>query len=275
MSLNENTAYVLSLADDKCDPKLGSKVCEHLRGLGLIPRVEHTRAITHGVRYDPKNAVQSIMGGIQLGLSYLGLDVTGDPSLHDTPKRYAKMLVGELTKGLNFDFFPKCTTFPNGERVLDAEATADFRTGLRPEQMTEYTEIQKTIGAYDQMVFLGKIQTISLCEHHLQTIYGETHIAYLPADRAIGLSKLARVTDFFARRPQVQERMTEQIYHALSYVLSTDDVAVVQSCAHYCMRARGALQHSSVMKTNKMGGKFMTNPALRQEFLDACHNPNS
>jgi GTP cyclohydrolase I len=241
-----NTEYVMSLSEDKSDPELGAKVCEHLQKLGLVPVIDDSPA--HPPSYNPKVAVQQLSQGIASALDNLGLDVRNDPSLRDTPRRYANMLVGELTKGLNFDFFPKCTKFPNG---VDG------------------------IGATNTMVFLGNIQTISLCEHHLQTIYGVTHIAYLPADSQIGLSKLARVVDFFARRPQVQERMTEQIYEALAFVLGTDDVAVVQSCAHYCMRARGALQHSSMMQTNKMGGKFMSNPSLRQEFLDACPAPIS
>jgi GTP cyclohydrolase I len=243
--MDKNTAYVLSLSDNKCDPELGAEVEAHLRKLGWLPGMDRHGMLMEGARYDPETAVSHLTNGIKLGMANLGLDMANDPSLKDTPKRFAKMLVGELTKGLNFNFFPKCTDFPNGE---------------------------DEVGKVNEMVFLGNIQTISLCEHHLQTIYGDTHIAYLPDTKMIGLSKLARVTDFFARRPQVQERMTEQIYHALSYVLKTEDVAVVQSCAHYCMRARGSLQHSSVMKTNKMGGRFLSNPALRQEFLDACHS---
>jgi GTP cyclohydrolase I len=161
-----------------------------------------------------------------------------NPSLRETPARYAKMVVGELTKGLNFNFFPKCTSFP-------AEG-------------------------YDQMVFLGRIETMSLCEHHLQTIDGFSYVAYLPSKVMIGASKLARVVEFFARRPQVQERMTEQTFRALQFVLDTEDVAIVQECVHYCMRARGVGQHSSIMGTNRVGGKFLNVPALREEFLSAC-----
>lgn len=250
------TEYVRSLTDDKCDPELGAKVEAHLQKLGLVPIVNDSPAMAP--TYNPKVAVQQLEQGVSSALTMLGLDVRNDPSLRETPKRYAKMLVGELTRGLNFDFFPKCTTFPNGESLGFDEVEGDADHYI------------KRVGAYDQMVFLGKIQTISLCEHHLQTIYGETHIAYLPGTQMIGLSKLARVTDFFARRPQVQERMTEQIYQALAFVLETPDVGVVQTCAHYCMRARGALQSASIMETDKMGGKFLTNPALREEFLGKC-----
>jgi len=234
----QHTNYVRDLVDDKCDPALGARVENHLAQLKLIPYPPDDWMM-RGVQYWPENAVGHIQSGIKQGLLNLGLDVDNDPSLKETPKRFAKMLVGELTKGLNFDFFPKFTTFPKES---------------------------------DTMIFLGNIQTISLCEHHLLTIYGVTHIAYIPDKIMCGVSKLARVTDFFARRPQVQERMTEQIYQALGLLLETPDVAVVQKCAHYCMRARGSLQHASMMDTNKMGGRFMSNPALRQEFLDACRS---
>jgi GTP cyclohydrolase I len=243
MHLLTHTQYVADLTDDKCDAVLGDKVKAHLVKKGLVEDYSEVPiSAPNPPQYNPPQAVEQIVAGIASGLRNLGLDIERDPSLRDTPRRYAKMLVGELTKGLNFDFFPKMTTFPN------------------------------TKGKYDQMVFLGQIGTMSLCEHHLQTIDGFTYIAYIPGEVTVGISKLARVTDFFARRPQVQERMTEQIYAALALTLETDDVAVVQRCAHYCMRARGAMQHSSIMVTDKMGGRFLTNPALRQEFLDTCRS---
>ena len=117
------------------------------------------------------------------------------------------------------------------------------------------------------MVAVDRIQTISLCEHHFQTIYGHTYIGYIPGTQVLGLSKFARVTEFFARRPQIQERMTQQIYAALSFILKTEDIAVVQVCEHFCMKARGAMQANAITRTNKMGGRFMSNPALRAEFL--------
>lgn len=235
-SMEEHTEFVAGLVEDKFDPELGLLVNERLAKLGICAPPEP--ADSKPYKYNPKIAVQQLQQGIHSGLSALGLDMDNNPSLKDTPKRFAKMLVGELTKGLNFNFFPKCTTFP-------AEG-------------------------YDQMVFLGNINTMSLCEHHLQTIAGNTYVAYLPRDRAIGISKLARVTEFFARRPQVQERMTEQIFRALQLVLDTEDVAVVQHCVHYCMRARGVNQPNSVMATNRMGGKFLNVAALREEFLQRC-----
>jgi GTP cyclohydrolase I len=234
LEMDELTEYVAGLIEDKCDPELGRQVQMHLYDKGLVPKPEEDKPY----KYNPRIAVQQLAQGIHSGLSALGLDMDNNPSLKDTPRRYATMLVGELTKGLNFNFFPKFTVFPAGE--------------------------------HNQMVFLGKIETMSLCEHHLQTIDGYTYVAYLPGKSMCGISKLARVVEFFARRPQVQETMTEQIFAALKFCLGTEDVAVVQECVHYCMRARGSKQHSTIMHTNRMGGKFMMVAPLREEFLQAC-----
>ncbi|MEB3067294.1 GTP cyclohydrolase I, partial [Parvimonas micra] len=191
--------------------------------------------------------------------------------------------VGELTKGLNYDFFPKMTATPNGHEVLDEDAFTDYVTDrqgawgneksqaeiLAMESTVERKiELTSTVGAYDQMVLVDAIQTVSLCEHHLQTIDGFTHIAYIPGKKVLGLSKFARVVEFFAARPQIQEKFTEQVFAALSFVLETDDIAVVCKAKHFCMHARGAKQHNSLTTTNKMGGLFMTNDALRKEFFD-------
>jgi GTP cyclohydrolase I len=252
--MSNPTEYVASLSDDKCDPKLGAAVQKHLQELGLVHPSEFPIDASHGhPRYHPENAVGHIQQGIALGLLNLGLDIHGDPSLKDTPKRYAKMVVGELTKGLNFDFFPKMTVTPNGTPYYD-DISKD-----QPPQVR---------GKYDQMVLVKRSRVISLCEHHLQTIDGYAHVAYIPNEKVCGLSKLSRVVEFFSRRPQIQERLTEQVYHALQFCLGTEDIAVVVEAAHYCMKARGAMQQDASTTTDKMGGKFMTNPALREEFFD-------
>lgn len=221
------TEYVEGLVLDKCDPVLGERIERAIIQAG----VENPRKGT----YNPSAAVKALEAGIDEGLARLGLDLA-DPSMADTSKRYAKMLVGELTKGLNYNFFPKCT------------ATPAFNNDL---------------------VMVRKLEVMSLCEHHLQTIDGVAHIAYIPDKKLLGLSKFARVTEFFSRRPQVQERLTAQIYYALREVLETDDIAVIITAKHYCMKARGSQQHASDTTTDKMGGKFMTNPALRKEMFDA------
>ncbi len=251
-----NTEWVAGLVEDKCDPGLGAQVQEHLQSLGLE---------TGQGEYYPKQAFKALREGIYLGYKFLGLDVDNDPSIQDTPTRFAKMFVGELTKGLNYDFFPKCTATPNGvDNVLADQAPE----GMNPQLAAQFN-MTETIGAYNQAVIVEKIRTVSLCEHHLQTIDGFTHIAYVPGPKVLGLSKFARITEFFAARPQIQERMTEQIHAALAYILGTNDVAVCQEAVHFCMRARGVKQPESQTRTNKLSGRFMTNPALREEFFDA------
>ena len=198
----------------------------------LLNKGLETRAydIKAGAAYD------SLQQGVRNFLDYMGLDVS-DPSIQDTPDRVADMFVSELCFGLDYDNFPKCTVTPS--------------MGI------------------DEMVLVDSIQTISLCEHHFQTITGVTHIAYIPGENLLGLSKFARITNFFARRPQVQERMTEQIHAALVYILQTEDVAVMQVATHNCMRVRGTMDPTSKTTTSKVGGRFKSNPALREEFLQA------
>lgn len=237
MALNDSTKFVAGLIEDKCDPILGKQVRAYLMSLGLENMLLPDN-------YEPGMAFIALVEGISLAYKHLGLDVFNDPSITDTPERFAKMFVGELTKGLNYDFFPKCTATPNGVGGT-------------------------LMGAVDEAVIVKKIRITSLCEHHLQTIDGYAHIAYIPKDKVLGLSKFARVAEFFAARPQIQERMTEQVFHALSFILGTEDIAVAIDATHFCMRARGVRQPESTTQTNKVGGRFLTNPSLRKEFLDA------
>lgn len=273
------TEFVKGLVEDKCDPILGAKVREHLRKLGL--------ETVNMEFYQPSAAFTALDNGIYGAYKFLGLDVENDPSIQDTPKRFAKMFVGELTKGLNYDFFPKCTSTPNGREVFDSEGfektmqerVAAWVGTLTEEEVRERNDayyrakFTSVVGATNEAVMVKHIRTTSLCEHHLQTIDGFTHIAYIPKTKIVGLSKLARVAEFFAARPQIQERMTEQIYHALSYVLKTEDIAVVVDAVHFCMRARGVKQPETWTQTNKMGGLFMEKEGLRKEFLDAIRKP--
>lgn len=219
----------------KVNTTLGEKVRDYLISLGLEnPDVgDKAWGMAH----------QALQVGVHKFL--MNLNLLPDPSRDDTPRRVADMYIEDLCWGLNYEQFPKCTTTPNGQ----------LQDG------------QVVVGNYDQMVRIGRIRTTSLCEHHFQPIIGWTHIAYVPNTEVMGLSKFARVTDFFARRPQIQERMTEQLHAALSFILETGDVAVVQDCEHFCMRARGVMEPESITRTSKMGGRFMSNPALRQEFF--------
>lgn len=228
-------------SNGKTDSALGHAVKQHLIDLGLETLV----AI-------PKrgDAYEALKQGVRSFLFNMGID-PDDPSTQSTPERVGEMFVNELCYGLDYTNFPKCTTTPNGKERGSDKLGWD------------------TIGAVDEMVMVDSIQTVSLCEHHFQTITGLTHIAYIPGGNLLGLSKFARVTNFFARRPQVQERMTEQIHAALVLILKTEDVAVQQVATHNCMRARGAMDPHSKTTTSKLGGRFKSNGALRSEFLSA------
>ena len=168
----------------------------------------------------------------------LGLDLSND-SLQDTPKRIAKMYVNEIFSGLKKENFPKMTVIEN--------------------------EME-----YDQMVVVQDIQVISMCEHHFQTIDGLATVAYIPNRKVIGLSKINRIVQFFARRPQVQERLTKQIADCLQFVLGTEHVAVHINARHYCVIARGVEDNHSSTSTSDLRGHFKTRPETRAEFLHHC-----
>ena len=171
-------------------------------------------------------------------MEIIGLDLSNN-SLQDTPKRVAKMYVTELFKGLKPENFPKITVIKN--EML-----------------------------YDQMVVVKDVSVISLCEHHFATIHGIANIAYIPSKGVIGLSKINRITDYFSRRPQVQERLTKQIADCLSYILKTEDVAVHINAKHYCVISRGVGDVNSSTITSDLRGAFKNSPETRTEFLKVC-----
>ena len=121
---------------------------------------------------------------------------------------------------------------------------------------------------YDEMVIVRDIEFYSLCEHHMLPFLGRAHVAYMPAGKVIGLSKIPRIVDLFARRLQVQERMTRQIADELQELLAPKGVAVVVEALHLCMMMRGVQKHDARMTTSAMHGAFRSNLATRQEFLD-------
>jgi GTP cyclohydrolase I len=119
------------------------------------------------------------------------------------------------------------------------------------------------------MVKVKGVKVLSTCEHHFVTIDGIADVAYLPGAKIIGLSKINRIVSFFAQRPQIQERLTQQILVALQTLLETKDVAVFMDATHYCVKARGIMDSSSRTETSAMGGRFKSDLSLRQDFLNS------
>ena len=218
----------MSYNKTKTDPELGQKIHEHLIKMGVeTPTVEND--------LDRKEKIEVIEAHFQGIMRALGLDLKDD-SLVDTPKRVAKMYVNEIFWGLDYDAFPKCTTVDNKM-------------------------------AYDEMVVERNVIVMSNCEHHFVTIDGLATVAYVPSKKVLGLSKINRIVEYFAKRPQIQERLTEQVFHALCYILETDNVAVMIDAQHYCVKSRGVEDTGSSTVTCKLGGGFKTDAAARAEFL--------
>ncbi|WP_439559523.1 GTP cyclohydrolase I FolE [Dyadobacter sp.] len=167
-------------------------------------------------------------------MEIMGLDLTDD-SLNGTPKRVAKMFVKEVFSGLDPKNKPAVTLFDNKYK-------------------------------YDQMLVEKDISVFSNCEHHFVPIYGKAHVAYISSGKVIGLSKLNRIVEYYAKRPQVQERLTVQIANELKQALQTEDVAVVIDAQHMCVQSRGIRDSESSTVTAYYGGKF-ENEVTRKEFL--------
>jgi GTP cyclohydrolase I len=218
----------MSFNKNKCDPELGRKVHEYLVKKGVeTPIIDNKLNRTTKIEI-----IQQKFADI---MEALGLDLSDD-SLAETPKRVAKMYVTEIFWGLDYEAFPKCTTVENKMN-------------------------------YDEMVVARNIIVMSNCEHHFVTIDGLATVAYVPNKKVLGLSKINRIVEYFAKRPQIQERLTEQIFHALCYILDTENVAVMIQAKHYCVASRGVEDTGSVTVTTKLGGGFKTDPAARNEFL--------
>lgn len=169
----------------------------------------------------------------------LGLDLNDD-SLSDTPKRVAKMYVKEIFSGLNPKNKPKISLFQN-----------------------KY--------GYNKMLVEKDITIYSNCEHHFVPIIGKAHVAYIPGKHVIGLSKINRIVQYYAKRPQVQERLTVQIANALKEIFKHNDVAVVIEADHLCVASRGVEDCNSSTVTAVYSGKF-ENENLKNEFLSYIHN---
>ena len=179
--------------------------------------------------------IELIKKDVESILLTLGIDLTDD-SLKGTPNRVAKMFVKEIFGGLNPNKKPSSSTFENKYK-------------------------------YNEMLVEKNITVYSTCEHHLLPIIGRAHVAYISNGTVVGLSKMNRIVDYFAKRPQVQERLTIQIVRELQKVLNTEDVACIIDAKHLCVNSRGIRDIESSTVTAEFGGKFK-DEAIKREFLD-------
>lgn len=148
-----------------------------------------------------------------------------------------------------------------------ARAWKQWCGGYAIDPVRELSRTFREVEGYDEMVVLSGIRFVSHCEHHLAPIIGVGHVGYLPSDRIVGISKLARVVDAYARRLQVQEKMTAQIARCIEEVLQPKGVAVVLEAEHLCISSRGAQKPDATMITSRMLGLFRSDPRTREEFL--------
>jgi GTP cyclohydrolase I len=156
-----------------------------------------------------------------------------------------------------------------------ARAYEDWFSGYRDDPEEYLARTFEEVDGYDDMVVLKDIRFESHCEHHMAPIIGRVHVGYLPRNKVVGISKLARVVEAFARRLQVQEKMNAQIANCIQKVLEPKGVAVVIEAAHQCMTTRGVHKPGVTMVTSAMHGEFRKNPLTRREFLSVIGNPAS
>ncbi len=167
---------------------------------------------------------------------------------------------------------------PSREGLLDTPARVvrsyeEFFRGYDADPVDLLKRTFEETDGYDEMVLLRDIRFESHCEHHMAPIIGKAHIAYLPSRRVVGISKLARLVEIYAKRLQIQEKMTSQIANAIDDILEPKGVAVVIEAAHQCMTTRGVHKPGVVMITSRMLGAFRDNPSTRREFLAMAGNP--
>tara|TARA_R110002167_G_scaffold103346_10_gene267408 strand:+ start:3778 stop:4458 length:681 start_codon:yes stop_codon:yes gene_type:complete len=204
-------------------------------GNGHIATSEETPLRKDAFELSDDEKIARIKDNVKEIMLTLGLDLNDD-SLNGTPNRVAKMFVKELFAGLHPDRRPKSSTFENKYK-------------------------------YGEMLVEKNITLYSTCEHHFLPIVGKAHVAYISNGTVVGLSKMNRIVDFFAKRPQVQERLNIQIVRELQNVLGTEDVACLIDAKHLCVNSRGIRDIESSTVTAEYGGKFK-DEAVRREFLD-------
>lgn len=205
----------------------------------LIETAGNTPIRNNAFEITDEEKIKKITWHFEKIMHVLGLDLTDD-SLSGTPHRVAKMYVKEIFSGLNPDNKPEISLFEN-------------RYG------------------YKNMLVEKDITLYSTCEHHFVPIIGKVHVAYIPGDQVIGLSKINRLVQYYAKQPQVQERLTIQVAAALKEILQHDDVAVLVEADHLCVASRGIKDTNSVTITTNYSGQF-ENQAVQQEFLSIVCN---
>lgn len=221
------------------DNKNGNLTEEALNGAEIVGENHIMTSLETPMREDAfdlsdEEKIKTIEHHFEQIMLTLGMDLTDD-SLRGTPKRVAKLYMKDLFMGLNPENKPKMSTFEN-----------------------KYE--------YKQMLVEKNITLYSNCEHHFLPIVGKAHVAYIPNDKVIGLSKINRIVDYYSRRPQVQERLALQILNEIKTTLGTDDVAVYIDAEHMCVSSRGASDQTSTTVTIEYSGKFQEENTKR-EFL--------
>jgi GTP cyclohydrolase IA len=188
---------------------------------------------------EKQEAIEGIAEHLSSIMKIMRIDTANDHNSEDSPRRIAKSWVNDLMRG-RFSPAPSITSFPNHAN-------------------------------HNQMVLCGPIRVVSMCSHHWSPFIGEAFVAYIPKDTVIGLSKLSRIVDFYARRPQIQEELTQQIADEICLQIPDNQgVAVLLTSAHQCMTCRGVEDAHAKMTTSELRGAFFDTPEARKEFFDLC-----
>jgi GTP cyclohydrolase I len=229
--------YIFAALKSHILMKIDNALEKHFEELGddHVSAAEDTPLRKDAFVLSDEEKIARIRGSVNEIMLTLGLDLEDD-SLKGTPNRVAKMFVQEIFGGLNPKKRPKSSTFENKYK-------------------------------YGEMLVEKNITLYSTCEHHLLPIVGKAHVAYISKGTVVGLSKMNRIVDYYAKRPQVQERLNIQIVRELQEVLGTKDVACVIDAKHLCVNSRGIRDIESSTVTAEYGGKFKEE-AVRREFLD-------
>ncbi len=214
---------------EKCDPNLGQEINDFLVSKSVETPMNQ-------LDFTQDEQLSEIEERFKEIMEILGMDLTDD-SLEKTPHRVAKMYVKEIFGGLNYDNFPKVMS------------------------------VENKLNSHN-MVLCKDITLNSCCEHHFVPFIGTARVAYIPGERIIGLSKINRIVQFFCSRPQIQERLLEQIYWALYFILGTENIAVKLEAEHLCVKMRGVEDYNSSTVTTKLGGLFFLVDSTKQEFLN-------